>query len=441
MKFGIVVTARANSSRVPGKALRKLNGLPLIDHLLRRCLKTELPVVLAIPSSDLRAFDGVIDRFMGQVTTYVGHNDDPMARMDAAARQEGFHAVIRVCTDKIFIEPALIDLACKTFERKNLDYLYSSQFTAGSRFEIISASALAFAAAHHKGVEHVSYAIRNVTKNVFDMPVPPEYCSPYRFLIDYPEDVTLIETVLAARKQDCGLLDAIEFMDSNPWAQKLNQLPKLTVYTCAYNAEKWIEKAMGSVFEQRGFRDMEYLLVDDHSTDGTPLLMAEASTKFPNVRFIRNSENLGLASSSNVALAEARGEFILRLDADDYLTSKFALEHLLLEITESGKDAIYPNNYFGAMDKIQNGKEQHHIGGAIFRRGAVNHVKFTELLRGYEGYDFFLRAKDQLNIGYYGKPTFFYRQRKGSLSKVDIAGRALLKRQIEEKNGHAEAAR
>lgn len=432
MRFGIVVTSRADSSRVPGKAFRKINGRPVIEHLLQRCVATGLPVTLAVPSKDWEAF-GRPSPSGSPVRGFAQDDDDPTARLANAAERHGYDAVIRVTHDKVFIEPELIQLACNTFERKNLDYLYSSQFTDGSRFEIISRQALALAAAKYKNVEHVSYAIKNVTTNSHDLEIPEKFRSPYRFLIDYPEDLTLLETIFAAVGQDCMLEHAIEFMQEHPWAAKLNQLPKLTVYTCAHNAERWITKAMGSVFEQSGFRQMEYLLVDDHSTDSTPLLMAKASTQFPNVRFIRNPSNLGLASSSNVALAEARGEYILRVDADDYLVGKTALEDLITEIGTAGKDVIYPNNYFGSLTKIQNGKEARHVGGAIFRRGALNHIKFTEKLRGWEGHDLYLRAKDQLSIGYFGRPTFFYRQRKGSMSRTDSIERARLKAEIEER--------
>lgn len=433
MRFGIVIASRFDSARIPGKPLRKINGLPLIEHLLRRCIKTGLPVTLAIPPNDLPKFQYLKDR-IPDFKFYLGYPEDPLGRLAGVSRVEGLDAVIRVCHDKIFIEPELIQLACEIFERKNLDYLYSSQFTAGSGFEIISRQALHFAATKYSNVEHVSYAIKNLTKNSHCMDVPAQYRSQARFLIDYPDDLQALDVILSACGQDCGLIDAIRFVEHNLWVQKINLLPKLTVYTCAYNAEKYIEKCVGSVAEQLGFRSMEYILIDDHSTDSTPLKMARLSTRFPNIRFIRNSANLGLASASNVALHEARGEYILRLDADDYLVGRDSLDSLLTEIQESGKDAIYPNNYFGSLKKVQNGKDQHHIGGAIFRRGAVNHVKFTEMLRGYEGLDFFLRAKDQLNIGYYGKPTFFYRQSEGSMSKTNLAERAKLRQQIEERH-------
>ena len=432
MRFGVVVLARADSSRVPGKVFQKINGLPLIEHLLRRCLATGLPVTLATPTRDKDRFAYLKDRFnSASLRFFDGHDDDPLARMAAVTQSSAWDAAVRVCSDKVFIDSALIELGCQTFSQKNLDYLYSSQFTPGAGFEIISQSALNLASAKHKGVEHVSYAVKNVTTNTHDLRVPLPYQSTHRLLIDYPDDLTLLEVILSQCGQDSNLLRAIDFMNKNPWAAKLNKLPALTVYTCAYNAQNFIQKCMGSVAEQSGFGEMEYLLIDDHSTDTTPILMAKMATTFPNVRMIRNPMNVGLASSSNVALSKARGGFILRLDADDFLTGKNSLAELLAEITETGKDAIYPNNYFGSLEKVQNGKECMHVGGTIFRTGAINHVKFTDMLRGFEGYDFFVRAKSQISIGFYGKPTFFYRQRPGSMSKTNLDERRKLKAEID----------
>ncbi len=51
-------------------------------------------------------------------------------------------------------------------------------------------------------------------------------------------------------------------------------------------------------------------------------------------------------------------------------------------------------------------------------------------MRGYEGLDLFLRAKDALNIGYYKQPVFFYTQRNGSMSKSNVKIRAKIRKDI-----------
>jgi hypothetical protein len=115
----------------------------------------------------------------------------------------------------------------------------------------------------------------------------------------------------------------------------------------------------------------------------------------------------------------------------------YNIENAIKEMVEfmelHNSEILYPDNYFGDMSLIQKGKECHHVGGALFNKNALNFIKFTDGLRGYEGYDLFLRAKDRLKIGYFEKPTFFYYQREGSMSKTNPRIRAKIKSEIDKR--------
>lgn len=430
MKTAFIVCSRSDSSRLPGKPFRKINGIPIITHLCRRLAQTNIPVVLAIPPNDLNSYAQVAVKDDGIEAVFVGDEHDPLARMYAAAKDQGIDHIIRVTHDKIFVDPTLVLSALDQYLQNNLDYLYSSQFTDGSGFEIISFEALEKAAKKFKNVEFISYAIRSVTNNSMCFEVPKEYQSDARLLIDYPEDIQLMQTIFSVRKNDCTLLDVIALCNENDWIKRINRMPELTLYTCVYNGEKYLERCMGSISKQKGFRDFEYIIVDDCSTDQTYYLASKFASLYPNVTLIRNEQNLGLASSSNVALKAARGKYIMRLDADDWLVHDHAARDILNCIKRRNLEAIYPNNYFGSLGLTQNGKDAHHVGGAIFSTRAINHIKFTDGLRGYEGLDMWSRAKDVLKIGYLNKPIFFYSQREGSMSRTNLEERARIKERI-----------
>lgn len=435
MKFAFVICSRLKSNRVPGKALREINGEPCLSHLLKRLKPAGIPIVLACPNDEKDEFSKFIRKYEKRnahdIHLFDGWNEDPLFRMWATSEAYQIDHLIRITHDKIFVDPDDVFHAIDQYMKNNVDYLYSSNFTDGTGFEIISRKALEKACSKFKNVEHISYAIKAVTDNVLNLDMSHKYESDIRLLIDFPEDLCLMDTVMACLGNDCTQAQVIEFLKQNKWARRINRLPEITVYTCAYNAEKWIEKAMGSVAEQSGFGNFEYLLIDDHSSDRTSFLMAKFAANYRNCSYIRNGRNVGLASSSNVALKNSRGKFIVRLDADDYFTSKTALKELLHTIKERDLDAVYPSNYFGSRGVVQKGDEQHHVGGAIFRTRAINHIKFTEGLRGYEGYDFFGRAKGQIKIGYLNKPLFFYTQRPGSLSHGNPSERELIKSEID----------
>ncbi len=100
-----------------------------------------------------------------------------------------------------------------------------------------------------------------------------------------------------------------------------------TVYTGTRNRAHTLNRPYDSLRSQT-FRDFEWLVVDNESTDGTPELIArwQAEADFP-IRYIRHA-NEGHHGSSNVAVQEARGEFFLTLDSDDAAIPE-ALERFL----------------------------------------------------------------------------------------------------------------
>lgn len=428
-KTAFIICARTNSSRLPGKVFRKINGVPLIEHLINRLQKTDLPIIVTVPESQVGSFLGLTGLKNVKLTSTKFFDDDPLGRMNQAAKSYDVDNIIRVTADKIFVEPNDVFAALDLFNKQNLDYLYGSKFVPGSRFEIISKDALEKAAAKFKNVEFIGHAVRAVTKNIGEFDPKHKFLN-YRFLIDFPEDLQLMEVLHSQLGNDCTLKQAINYLNENPSLKIINSLPKVTLYTCAFNAEKWIQRCMESVSRQRGFDKNEYVLVDDFSKDSTFELMCKFAVKYKNVRVVRNEKNLGLASSSNVALRHARGQYIMRLDADDFFVSTTAVNEMLKQIQDTRNEVIIGNNYFGDINKVQKGKEGMHIGGAIFDVNAVNHIKFTDGLLGYEGLDFFKRASDILKIGYLNKPIFFYSQRPDSMSKTNLKEREKIKKQI-----------
>jgi len=91
--------------------------------------------------------------------------------------------------------------------------------------------------------------------------------------------------------------------------------PAVTVLVDTYNQERFIEEALASVIGQDFPSDeMEILVVDDGSTDGTPDIVRKFE---PRVRLIRKA-NGGQASAFNAGIPEAHGEIIAFLDGDDW---------------------------------------------------------------------------------------------------------------------------
>ena len=94
--------------------------------------------------------------------------------------------------------------------------------------------------------------------------------------------------------------------------------PEVSVCIPAYEAEGWIEPAVRSALEQT-HGDLEVVVVDNDSTDGTVARVSALALEDPRVRLYANSRNLGVYRNFNRALALSRGRYIKFLCADDVL--------------------------------------------------------------------------------------------------------------------------
>lgn len=93
--------------------------------------------------------------------------------------------------------------------------------------------------------------------------------------------------------------------------------PRVSVLITAYNREDYLADAISSVLASH-FSDIEVVVVDDCSTDGT-WTIAQEFLRDTRVRVFRNTQNLGDNVNRNRAAAEARGDYLKYLDSDDIL--------------------------------------------------------------------------------------------------------------------------
>ena len=91
-------------------------------------------------------------------------------------------------------------------------------------------------------------------------------------------------------------------------------MASLTVLMPVYNSEKYLAAAIDSILGQ-SFRDFEFLIIDDGSTDSS--LDIIKSYQDPRIRLYQNEKNLGISATLNRGIALANTAFIARMDADD----------------------------------------------------------------------------------------------------------------------------
>lgn len=116
---------------------------------------------------------------------------------------------------------------------------------------------------------------------------------------------------------------------------------KLTVFTATYNRAHLIEKLYRSLQRQSVF-DFEWLVIDDGSSDETRILF-EKWLKEDNAFSIRyyHQENQGLIRALNRGISLARGEYLAKIDSDDYIVDAY-MENMLSWISSiEGAERVY----------------------------------------------------------------------------------------------------
>lgn len=100
---------------------------------------------------------------------------------------------------------------------------------------------------------------------------------------------------------------------------------KVSVIVPVYNAEEYIGATLDSIINQ-DFNSYEIIVVDDGSTDQSPEIISEKLTKSTADYRIIRQDNAGVSSARNRGMQEATGEYLVFIDADDYVTGNHLSE-------------------------------------------------------------------------------------------------------------------
>lgn len=200
--------------------------------------------------------------------------------------------------------------------------------------------------------------------------------------------------------------------------------PKISVIMAVYNGMPYLGAATNSILGQT-YGDFEFIIVNDASTDGSLKYLKSLEDK--RIKLIRNKKNLGLAASLNIALRQAKGDFIARMDADDVsLPERFEEQ---IKFLEKNPEIDLCGTYVYLIDSKGNkiGEKKYPIEPARIKKAltwctAVIHPtymgtpKFFKELGGYrddfdfaEDYDLLSRAKNRFKIANIGQKLLLFR--------------------------------
>ena len=206
-----------------------------------------------------------------------------------------------------------------------------------------------------------------------------------------------------------------------------NETPLVTIYITNFNYGKYIKKAIESVLNQT-LTSFELIIIDDGSQDQSLEIINEYKEN-SKIKIIKQI-NKGLNVSNNIALRLAKGKYIIRLDADDWL-EKNALEELANVLNKYPKvglvfaDYYHVNKYGVVIERVKrhNFKNVNLLDQPAHGACTLIRTKILKSIGGYDedfkcqdGFDLWIRFIQEFEVSNINKPLFFYRKHDTNLT-------------------------
>ncbi len=114
--------------------------------------------------------------------------------------------------------------------------------------------------------------------------------------------------------------------------------PDISIIVTAYNVEKYLRDCLDSLLRQT-HPNIEIICIDDGSSDATPEILQEYADRDPRIIPIYNSTNQGVSVARNLGMKQARAEFLMACDGDDFYAPEMCA-HMLAAAQTTGADAV-----------------------------------------------------------------------------------------------------
>ena len=194
----------------------------------------------------------------------------------------------------------------------------------------------------------------------------------------------------------------------------------VSIIITAYNYEKYIERAVRSCLDQ-SLQNSQYeiLVINDYSTDNTKKILNNYSDE---IRVFHLEKNSGLSAARNFGVKKAKGQFVVFLDADDYIQKDLLLIQKTFLAENNLLDAVSVNYYLvderGSHIEHVNSEEKPIACGVMFRKDLLLDVGlYDESFRAREEEDLRIRFLKKYKIYNIILPLYRYRMHDNNLTK------------------------
>lgn len=202
----------------------------------------------------------------------------------------------------------------------------------------------------------------------------------------------------------------------------------ISVIITNYNHAHYLPESIGSILNQN-YSPVEVILVDDGSIDNTK----EVVEQYPTVKYIFQ-QNQGLSAARNTGIDHSHGDYLIFLDADDWLLPD-ALVTNLNYLKENEKAAFVSGGHIKVNEHkqiIKEGEKKlvtdahyyhllHHNyiemhAAVMYRRWVFDHFRFDTALRACEDYDMYMNIMRLYPVVHHQKPIAAYRKHSQNMS-------------------------
>ena len=211
----------------------------------------------------------------------------------------------------------------------------------------------------------------------------------------------------------------------------------ISIIAPVYNVEKYLNQFIQSIIDQT-FKDYELILVTDCPTDNSVEICEKFARQDNRIKVIKKEKNDGLTKTRNVGLLQAKGDYVIFADSDDYFP-KDAVETLFDLIKKDNSDIAIGGFYcdtdgnikkkkfrrFKRQYKTEEAIKYHlnfhtlygYLWGKIFKREVLKGLNHPEdITIGEDGVFSFMALTNAHTISFTDKPVYYYRKRGDSLS-------------------------
>ena len=203
---------------------------------------------------------------------------------------------------------------------------------------------------------------------------------------------------------------------------------KVTLYIVNHNYESYLKQCIDSVIDQT-FKDIEIIILDCGSNDASRAILKEYKS-IKNIKIIYE-KNQPLSVTNNKAIKMARGEYIMRLDSDDYL-QEHALGILVGILDRNSNLGLVFSDYFEVDSEGQilslvrrhNFKEvtlkdqPAHGACTLIRKSIIEKIGgYDEQFTCQDGWDLWLKVTKVSEVFNTNLPLFFYRRHENNLTR------------------------